>query len=122
MHEMSIAQSLLEIIRQELARHDPKGRLTLVSVKHGQLTHIVPDSLYFAFDVLTKDTPLEGAQLVLEEVPLRVQCSSCNREFEPESEHPLLMPCPFCGEECGHEVICGKELYLDRLEVEHPET
>jgi len=117
MHEMSIAQSLLDIIRQEMEKHDAT-KLLLVRVKHGQLTHIVPDSLYFAFEVLTKDTPLEGAKLELEEVPLRVKCSGCGQEFEPESEHPLLMPCPHCGEEFGHEVVCGKELYLDRLEAE----
>lgn len=114
---MSIAQSLLDIIRQEMEKHEATT-LTLVRVKHGQLTHIVPDSLYFAFEVLTKDTPLEGAKLELEEVPLCVKCAGCGKEFEPESEHPLLMPCPHCGEEDGHEVVCGKELYLDRLDVE----
>lgn len=116
MHEMSIAQSLLQIIQQEMEKH-PAAKLELVRVKHGQLTHIVPGSLYFAFEVLTKDTPLENAVLELEEIPLKVACGGCGAEFEPESEHPLLMPCPFCGEECGHTVLSGKELYLDHLVI-----
>lgn len=117
MHEMSIATSLLDIIRQEMEKHQAT-KLVLVRVKHGALSQIVPDSLYFAWEVLTKETPLEGAKLELEEVPLRLACSECGHEFEPEEIQLVIHPCPKCGEEFGHKVLSGKELYLDHLEAE----
>lgn len=117
MHETSIAASLLDIVRNELRKHEAT-RLHLVRVKYGRLTQLVPDSLLFAFEMLTKGTDLEGARLELDQIPLRVRCWSCGTEFEPEHESVLIMPCPSCGEDFGHEVLSGKELYLDTLEAE----
>ncbi len=117
MHETSIAASLLDIVRNELEKHGAT-RLHLVRVKYGRLTQVVPDSLLFAFDMLIKGTDLEGARLELEEQPLLVRCWSCKTEFEPVHESVLIMPCPSCGEDFGHEVLSGKELYLDTLEAD----
>ncbi len=117
MHEMSIAASLLAIVREELERHDG-ARLTRVCVKYGRLSQLVPDSLTFAWEVLTKGTPLEQSVLELEEVPLLVACSDCGLEFQPEEGQLLLMPCPACGEDLGHKVLSGKEMYLDHIEVD----
>ncbi len=117
MHEMSIVHSLLEIIGQELEKHEA-SKLLLVRVKHGRLANVVPEAMDMAWEVMTKDTPYDGAVLEMEEVPFRVRCGGCGQEFEPDADMILLMPCPECGEELGHVVISGKELYLDHLEAE----
>ena len=115
---MSIAQNLLEMIRQEMADHGAT-KLHTVHIRYGRLSNLVPEALEFAFKALTGDTELEGASLVLEEMPLVVKCCGCQQEFTPEEAVNLMyIPCPHCGEEFGHEVISGKELYLDRLEAE----
>lgn len=123
MHEMAVAQSLLSIIQQEMERHGAT-RLLAVRVKHGTLAGIVPQALEFAFQTLTVGTPLEGARLEMLEVPLKLACFECGHEFSPEAPEagprnlPLVTPCPACGEEIGHRVVQGKELFLDHLEVE----
>ncbi len=117
MHEMSIATSLLEIIQQEMAKHGAT-RLIVVRVKHGALSQLVPEALDFAFTALTKGTPLEGAVLEMVEVPLKVACRACGAEFTPDDRDVLLMPCPQCGEEFGHTILSGRELYLDHLEAD----
>lgn len=117
MHEMSIAANLIEIIKQELEKHEAK-KLLLVKVCHGKLANVVPEALHFAWEVVTKETPMEGATMELEEIPLRLKCAKCSEEFEPSEHDILLMPCPECGEDIGHEVISGKELYLAHLEAE----
>jgi hydrogenase nickel incorporation protein HypA/HybF len=117
MHEMSIAVSLVEIIQQEMAKHGV-STLLKVRVKHGRLTHLVPEALHFAFEACVRDTDMEGAELELEEVPLSVRCCKCAAVFEPDQEDIVYLPCPECGEEFGHEVLTGKELHLDRLEAE----
>jgi hydrogenase nickel insertion protein HypA len=65
-HEMSIAQSLFEIIREEMAKHDARV-LKSIQLHIGQLSAIVPDSLSFCFEVMTSGTELEGAISVITE-------------------------------------------------------
>ena len=117
MHEMSIASSLLEMVKQEMQKNNAT-KLVLVRVKHGRLANLVPEAMYFAWEALTINTDLADSKLELVEVPLVVRCCKCDKEFKPEYEQIILMPCPECGEEFGHKIISGKELYLDRLIVE----
>lgn len=117
MHEMAIASSLIEIIREELAKHGAT-RLVSARVCHGKLTNIVPEALHFAFEVQTQETPMAGAALELQEIPVTVACGGCGAQFTPEHPDLFYMPCPSCGREFAHEVLSGKELYLDHLEAE----
>jgi hydrogenase nickel incorporation protein HypA/HybF len=118
MHEMSLAQSLLAIVRQEVENHG-SPRLVGVTVRRGALANVVPEALDMAFEVLTVGTDMEGVVLTQVEEPVRLSCGGCGREFAPEaSPAARFSPCPFCGEEFGHLVLAGKELYLDHLEVE----
>jgi hydrogenase nickel incorporation protein HypA/HybF len=118
MHEMSIAQSLVGIVQQEMSKHGV-SRLVSVRVCHGALAAVVPHALEFAWQAVTQDTPLAGARLDMVEVAVRLRCSSCGKEFTPEDcDRLLLIPCPACGEDLGHEVLEGKELYIENLEAD----
>lgn len=117
MHELSIAQSILDIVAQELEKNNLKTVLR-VKIKHGWLTNIVPEALDMGFQALTAGTPLETAVFELEAVPTRYRCTACGHEFSPESQGRLFVPCPACGEEFGHEVLAGKELYIDFIEAQ----
>jgi hydrogenase nickel incorporation protein HypA/HybF len=117
MHELSIAQSILEIVQQEMAKHQVT-RLRTITLKYGRLSQVVPEALEFSFEMLAKGTTLEGAIVKMVEVPLRVACRSCAIEFSPTDEEMILMTCPACGEEFGHKVLEGKELYIDHIEAD----
>lgn len=117
MHELSVATSLLSIVREEAAKHHVQ-RVLLVRVRYGTLTNIVPEALSFAFETLTAGTELEGTVLEMEEVPLTLRCSSCSLVFTPEENSLFFAKCPSCGAEEGHEVETGRELYLQHLEAE----
>ena len=117
MHEMSIAQSLLDIIKQEMEKHN-LTKLIKCKVVYGRLSQIVPEALDFAFEVLTKGTEFEDAQLVTEMIPLSLRCSACGEEFAPDTANVAFAPCPKCDEEFGHEVLTGRELYLQDMEAE----
>jgi hydrogenase nickel incorporation protein HypA/HybF len=54
----------------------------------------------------------------MEETPVVLRCRSCGREFTPEVPSAAFAPCPGCGEELGHTVLSGRELYIDYLELE----
>lgn len=119
MHEMSLVVSLLDIVKEEM-RKSNASRLLSVRLRVGALANVVPESLSLAFEVLIQDTPLAGARLELAEEALRLACGGCGREFSPPpvSVPLLLAVCPHCEEEFGHQVLAGKALYIDSLEVE----
>lgn len=116
MHELSIAQSLIALIEDEMTKHG-KDTLLTVKVRHGRLSAIVPEALEMGFTVLTADTRLAGAKLEMEETPVVLRCRACGKEFSPEGNTPFA-PCPACGEELGHTVLSGRELYIEYLELE----
>jgi len=117
MHELAIVQSLLAIIEDEMAKHDKKQLIT-VKIKHGRLSAVVPEALEMGFTALTMGTRLAEAKLVTEETPVVLRCRACGREFTPEVPSAAFAPCPGCGEELGHTVLSGRELYIEYLELE----
>jgi hydrogenase nickel incorporation protein HypA/HybF len=84
MHEMSITLSMIDIVTEEMEKRGVE-RLERLKIRVGELTAVEPQSLLFCFDVCTKDTPLEGAVLDIEEVPLMGTCMDCNEEFHRSS-------------------------------------
>ncbi|MDL2317338.1 hydrogenase maturation nickel metallochaperone HypA [Desulfovibrio sp. OttesenSCG-928-A18] len=118
MHEMSLVISLLDIVRQEMRKHGART-LRVVRLRAGALANVVPEALEMAFEVQTQDGDMQGAQLELVEEPLRLACGACGHEFGPEPVRAsLFSPCPACGEDIGHKVLSGKELYIDSIEVD----
>jgi len=120
MHEMSIAQSLVKIVREEMAKNQVES-LIKVTVCCGRINAVVPDALHMAFEALTRDTPLQGAELDIVHVPLRLACGQCGSHFEPEDGADTVFfhfPCPACGQDIGHEVVQGRELHVESIEAE----
>ncbi len=112
MHEMSIAQSLVDIIKEEMLKNDAKG-LKSVKLHIGQLSAIVPKSLSFCFEVMTSGTELEGAELIMEIVPLRATCRECGESFEI---HDYVFECPHCHS-TDIDTISGQDLSIVEMEV-----
>lgn len=119
MHEMSLAAGLLDIIRQEMEKHRAE-RLLLVRLRSGVLANVVPEALSMAFAVQAQGTPFAGAKLEMQTEALRLRCGGCGVEFFPEgvTRAAIFSVCPGCGEEIGHSVLAGRELYIDRIELE----
>jgi hydrogenase nickel incorporation protein HypA/HybF len=113
MHEMSIAQSLMDILREEMVKHDAKV-LKSVHLQIGQLSAIVPEALSFCFQIMVEGTEMEGAKLVMDVIPLRGRCPECRKEFEIEDYH---FACPTCGS-TRIETIAGQDLAVVDMEVE----
>ncbi|HEV2770588.1 MAG TPA: hydrogenase maturation nickel metallochaperone HypA [Solirubrobacteraceae bacterium] len=114
MHELAIADRIVAIARD----HAAGRRVTRVEVKVGHLRQVVPDSLRFSFELVAHGTPVEGAELVMEEVPAAGACRQCGQESELAG-FPLA--CPACGS-LDLELLRGEELLVDSLELEEEET
>lgn len=112
MHELSLAQSIVEIVEQHLRSAGP-GRVTSVRVKVGEMANVVPESLAFCFDTVIEGTPLDGSHLEIERVPISCLCRHCQREFEPRGH---AFHCPGCGSQ-EIEIVSGMELNIVGVEL-----
>ena len=117
MHEISLMTNIIEIATQEMQKHGAK-KLLSITVRHGVLSNVVPDSMEFAFEALTQRTPFEGAKIILVEEPLGLQCTFCEHTFSPQGKEYLYIPCPSCKEEGSFKLLAGEGIFLDRLEAE----
>ncbi len=116
MHELSVAQDMMEIINQHLpARPDVKVKRVKLII--GEMAGVVPESLEFCFQVLTPGTPLEGAVLTIDRIPVELECRSCSGKFTTEA--PVFL-CPSCGGR-NVEMLRGNELRVSEIEIDGPE-
>ena len=108
MHELAIAESVVETVTQRL----PGATVTCVHLEIGALSGVVPDSIRFCFDLATEGTPLAGAALEITEPPARCRCRACGAEFQPDT--PIVL-CP-CGS-ADVAVLGGEELKILSVQV-----
>jgi hydrogenase nickel incorporation protein HypA/HybF len=93
MHEMALAESMLEIVLQT-ARGNDARRVTLVRLEIGALAHVEPEALRFCFDAVTRDSLADGASLEIQRTPGAAWCMPCG-EIVPLAA--LGDACPVCG-------------------------
>jgi hydrogenase nickel incorporation protein HypA/HybF len=114
MHELSIAMSMVEMAEEEAARRGGV-QVHAIHLKLGQLSGVVKDALLFSYEIACQGTMLEGSQLIIEEIPVVVYCSTC------QAETTLASLQLFCCATCGTltpEVLRGKELEVFALEIQ----
>jgi hydrogenase nickel incorporation protein HypA/HybF len=115
-HELSIAQSLIELIEAQIAADDSPGPVRVVSaqVRIGALSGVVASALQSVFGPAASGTIADGARLDLEAVPVTVWCPGCRVERELAAAVP--MRCPVCRGRTP-DVLRGRELELVSLEI-----
>jgi len=114
MHELSLTQSLIEIIEEYSRKHHFR-KVNSLKLSAGRLSCIDPKSLEFAFEVLSRETPAQGASLEFEILPAVIYCFSCGKEVTVDS---CTAQCPLC---LGQDVVLTggtQELKLLELDVD----
>jgi hydrogenase nickel incorporation protein HypA/HybF len=117
MHEIGIANSILEAARQEAARQ-AAVRVRRVCVRIGTLAGVDADALRFGFEALTRDTDLAELELEIELCPRINRCAACSAEFIVADYD---FRCPQCGEG-KTQFISGDQLELAYLEIDEHES
>jgi hydrogenase nickel incorporation protein HypA/HybF len=114
LHELSIAQSIVEAVEAK-ATECNAARVKGVRLRIGEASGVVTDSLAFCFEMLVSlDPVLAGTQLSIDRVPHRARCPHCAREFDVVN---FVAQCPTC-KEWSNEVISGTELQIVEMEIE----
>ena len=113
MHELAMVESIYDVIMDKIREYGVK-RVTRVRLVVGELTGVEDTTMKACFEVVTEATPVEGAELVIDRVPIAVKCRVCGNEYETKIP---FAACAACGNR-SLKIISGKELYIDSLEVE----
>jgi hydrogenase nickel incorporation protein HypA/HybF len=113
LHELSIAESLLEIVVEE-ARANGLERIRKISLRIGEFAAVVPESLNFCFELVSRDTIASGAVLEIESIPVTARCDKCDLSFDVRDQ---VFLCPRCGDPV-FELISGRELSVSSIEGE----
>jgi hydrogenase nickel incorporation protein HypA/HybF len=113
MHELPVTESLLRIARQH-AEKAGAARITDLYIVIGQLASIVDDSVQFYWDLISKDTPAEGAHLHFRRIPTEMLCLNCNLRYMPTQDE---LACPTCGS-LTVQIVAGEEFYLEAMDVD----
>jgi hydrogenase nickel incorporation protein HypA/HybF len=113
MHEIGLMQRMVEVALDRAASAGA-CHVQRVTVRVGAESGVVPEVIMLAFDVATRGTIAEGAELQIEDVALICFCAACELEFAPAD---TLHECPNCHR-LGAEVRRGHEFELASLEIE----
>jgi hydrogenase nickel incorporation protein HypA/HybF len=114
MHELSIAEALIEQVGAELDRSGQHGRVKRIELAVGWLSGVHCGALAFAFELLAPGTVVEGAALSIRQPPAISHCRQCGAETEIGE---MIADCPKCH---SPEIAIdkGRELLLEGIDLE----
>ena len=111
MHEGHFTEQIVEGVVKDLQKF-PGKKVDSITVKVGEVYHLMPDSVLMHFDLITKGTELEGVKLDLLEEAVRVMCSQCGKQGPVEDHHLLL--CSFCHSR-DVKAIAGDKVIIEEI-------
>lgn len=118
MHELSIALNILDIAAEE---SDQRGGATVhaIHLRIGPLSGIVKEALFSAFELAKDSWRFPQVRLVIEEVPILIDCPQC------QGSRPAVSIQRMCCADCGtpaSKIVSGQDMELFALEITDPPT
>ena len=112
MHEMSLAEGIVQIV-ETTAKANDASAVRAVWLELGVLSHVEQEALRFSFEVVKRGTVADGARLEIRTTPGRAWCMPCSEAVDLAR---LGDPCPRCG---SHQlqVTQGDEMRVKEIEI-----
>ncbi|WP_455369475.1 hydrogenase maturation nickel metallochaperone HypA/HybF [[Eubacterium] cellulosolvens] len=121
MHELSMASNLIDIAINEAKKRNSNSVIE-VNLVVGKFSMLGLEQLCYCYDLLIKDTILEGSKLNVEYENGKIHCDNCKYEgpiqLREEPEYHIIFPtlvCPKCGNSA--EMISGRDCYIKSMRV-----
>lgn len=113
MHEMTLAEQMLQIIEEAAVAQD-FTQVKTVWMELGQLSCVEKEALRFCFSAVVDETIAQQAKLEFIDIKGRGRCTQCECEMNIST---IYGACPACGS-YAIQVIAGNEMRIRELEVE----
>ncbi|MDO9105067.1 MAG: hydrogenase maturation nickel metallochaperone HypA [Methylovulum sp.] len=113
MHEMSLCESILQVLEQQ-AEVQRYRKVKTVWLEIGALAGVEIEALRFSFDMVVLGSLAEHARLEIIEIPGQAWCLPCGCNVDVQQLYDV---CPHCG---SHQlqVNKGDHMRIKELEVE----
>lgn len=113
MHELSVTQNIIKICTEEATKHDVK-LVRSINLHIGELSGLIPQCIQYYFDIASKGTPVQGAMLIIEKIPVEICCSICGYNGKLEKGK---YSCPDCNS-FEVKITKGREFLINSMEVD----
>jgi len=124
MHEFSVMSQMVGGILEEAKRHNA-SKVEEVVLDLGDFTMLGEEQLRFAYEVLTKDTIMQGSMLSVKHISGKIKCK-CGfagaMSPSPDSPHKMVpvLECPVC--KGGAEITEGRECVVRNIRMVVPDV
>ncbi len=112
MHELSVCQGMLNQVTT-IAREHRAESVSRITIRIGPLSGVEPRLLKEAFPIARAGSVAAEAELIIEELSVRVHCTNCGADSDAS---PSRLLCAECGD-WKTQVIGGDELLLVSVEL-----
>lgn len=112
MHEMSLVEGIRSVVEDQ-ALAQGFSRVLVVRLDIGCFAGVEKAAFEFAWDVVMRGSPAEGARLEMIDLPGQALCLDCAATVHIDDR---LAPCPRCG---GERLLPegGDEMRIRNMEV-----
>ena len=112
MHEYPVTQKIIQIA-EKTARDHNAIKIIKIKLAVGELSGFIGESIQMYFDILSKNSIAEGAEIVIRSIRQKLKCESCGHYF---TRRKYSFICPKCGGS-GLPSETGKEFYIENIEI-----
>lgn len=114
MHELTIAEAILQQVDEVVRQSGQSGRVTRVELAIGVLSGVCADSVGFALGLLTEGTALAQTDFRIRQPQAQCVCQHCGRRTPIDD---VVLACPVCASP-AIAIHGGRELVLESIELE----
>ncbi len=114
MHELVIVEGILRTVIPAVQKYPDVSRIVSIKLRVGELSGVVPECVRDYFAIAAEGTIAEGAEIVIERIPIGIRCSDCGYEGPFEGRK---YRCPKCGS-ANYRIVSGKDYYVENVEAE----
>jgi hydrogenase nickel incorporation protein HypA/HybF len=125
MHEFSVMTQIVDSVLEEAKKRDAQ-KVEQVDLEVGEFTMLGLEQLRFAYEVLSKDTILQGSKLEVRTIKGKIKCDSCGYEGSvriaedtPHRSVPIL-ECPKCHS--AAKIVEGRECIVRNIRMVVPDV
>ncbi len=116
MHEMALAESIVQLVEETAAREGAR-RVSCIVLEIGQLAAVESEALRFCFAAAARQGVACGAALEIRDVPGSGRCGACGETVALLTRYDI---CPACGH-APLEIVGGLEMRVREIGIESSE-
>lgn len=124
MHEFSVMTQIVDSILEEAKKRDAK-RVEEVDLEIGDFTMLGEEQMRFAYDVLSKNTILQGSKLNIKHLKGKVECACGYKgtiKLDDSVPHRMvpILECPECHN--AAKIVEGRECVVRNIRMVVPDV